>query len=632
MTAEDSTNSSPGVESQEGLQTNSVPDELAEVETVEIPDVIGRHHGNLREVRLRETDAVGSLIIPIRINGVKTSAVVDTAAQVTVVSRKLWGQLKDPPEENENVVLKGAAEGSRMGAAVAPGVRLKVGGQEHKWTVHVAHITDSCILGLDFLKKKGCVVDLIEDTIQIGQEVVQCSTKRDPDGNEFQVRRVTVGRRVVVPPNTAKKVAVTMPEGKAKSYVLEPKLGKGLLTPYSLIRGTNNNVVVVQNNTSAHQVLKKGQSIGRAVEAETVLEEGGSPSEPSDAKVRVVQEATGGPQQSQPAAAAKSSSPRPTQPPVAENTGSPSTPQLHKAEESSPSKSEPANKNETPHNGKSPPVGRSETTSDPQASQPAPEEADPLWVPPHLTDLLERSMEHLTTEQAAKVAALLRKYADVFSKDEFDLGHFKTIKHRIDTGNAKPIRQRMRRTPLGFQTEEEAHLNKMLACGVIQPSASEWASPPVLVRKKDGGVRWCIDYRALNDDTLKDASPLPLIAEYLDTLGGTMFMSTLDLASGYWQIELEESSRSKTAFLTKHGLFEHTRMGFGLCNAPATFQRAMQLVLQGLTWKEVLAYLDDVIVVGRNFEDHLANLDAVFARFRLHNLKLKPKKCIIFQI
>ena len=140
---------------------------------------------------------------------------------------------------------------------------------------------------------------------------------------------------------------------------------------------------------------------------------------------------------------------------------------------------------------------------------------------------------------------------------------------------------------------------------------------------------------ALNDATIKDAYPLPLIAECLDMLGdmlgGLMYMSTLDLASGYWQIELDEKDRHKTAFLTKHGLFEHTRMGFGLCNAPATFQRAMQLVLQGLTWKEVLAYLDDVIVVGKNFEDHLANVENVLIRFEKHGLKLKPKKCALFQ-
>lgn len=258
-------------------------------------------------------------------------------------------------------------------------------------------------------------------------------------------------------------------------------------------------------------------------------------------------------------------------------------------------------------------------------------EEDLEEIPDHLRDLFQRSQEHLDASQTQELAHLLIDWADVFSKSDYDLGHFTAVKHQIDTGIAKPIRQRMRRTPLGFEAEEEDHLTKMLGSGVIQPSASEWASPLVLVRKKDGSVRWCIDYRALKSVTVKDAFPLPLISECLDTLGGTVFLSTLDLASGYWQIELEEADRNKTVFITKHGLFEHTRMGFMLCNGPATFQRAIQLVLQGLTWRQVLAYLDDVIVVGHSFKHHLDNLKEVLGRFRQYHLKLKARKCALFQ-
>ena len=185
--------------------------------------------------------------------------------------------------------------------------------------------------------------------------------------------------------------------------------------------------------------------------------------------------------------------------------------------------------------------------------------------------------------------------------------------------------------PINFESEEKDHIDSLLSIGVIQPSSSDWASPPVLVRKKDGKVRWCIDYRALNNVTVKDAYPLPNISECLDSLGDAKFFSTLDMSSGYYQIEIAEEDRAKTAFLTKYGLFEHSRMPFGLCNAPATFQRAMSLVLRGLTWNEVLAYLDDIILVGRSFEDHLQTLIKVFQRFRQHNLKLKAKKCHLFQ-
>ena len=113
----------------------------------------------------------------------------------------------------------------------------------------------------------------------------------------------------------------------------------------------------------------------------------------------------------------------------------------------------------------------------------------------------------------------------------------------------------------------------MLKVGIIEPADSEWTSPPVLVRKKDGSVRWCIDYRKLNNATKKDTYPLPLIEECLDALSGNMYFSTLDMASGYWQIEVEPEDCPKTAFITKYGVFQHRTMPFGLTNAPATFSR-----------------------------------------------------------
>ena len=202
----------------------------------------------------------------------------------------------------------------------------------------------------------------------------------------------------------------------------------------------------------------------------------------------------------------------------------------------------------------------------------------------------------------------LIQFQDVFAKNDTDLGCFTAIKHKIDTGSAKPIKQRLCHTPIGFEGEEEKHLKMMLKCGVIQLSSSEWASPSVLVCKKDGGLHWCIDYQLLNDVTVKDAYPLPLIEDCLDTLSGCEFFSSLDMASGYWQIVMEESDQSKTAFLTKYGLYKFVHMPFGLCNAPATFQRAMQLVFRGMTWQEILSYLDDLMVVGAGFKGHLRNL------------------------
>jgi hypothetical protein len=172
---------------------------------------------------------------------------------------------------------------------------------------------------------------------------------------------------------------------------------------------------------------------------------------------------------------------------------------------------------------------------------------------------------------------------------------------------------------------------KMLESGAIVPSESPWSSPVVLVTKKDGSVRFCIDYRSLNEVTRKDAYPLPRIDEALDSLAGASWFSTLDLASGYWQVAMDENDQPKTAFATRHGLFEFTVMSFGLCNAPATFERLMEKVLAGLQWQKCLVYLDDIIIFGKTFEEALENLRCILERLLKHRLVLKPKKCDLFK-
>ena len=143
--------------------------------------------------------------------------------------------------------------------------------------------------------------------------------------------------------------------------------------------------------------------------------------------------------------------------------------------------------------------------------------------------------------------------------------------------------------------QEETCVAEILAGGQIEPSDSPWSAPVVLVTKKDGGTRFCVDYRRLNLATVKDAYPLPHIDDTLDMLAGKRWFSTLDLASGYWQVSLSLEARCKTAFATHSGLFQFKVMPFGLCNSPATFERLMDRVLQGLLWSRCLVYLDDII-------------------------------------
>ena len=139
-------------------------------------------------------------------------------------------------------------------------------------------------------------------------------------------------------------------------------------------------------------------------------------------------------------------------------------------------------------------------------------------------------------------------------------------------------------------------IDDMLEKGIIQPSSSPWASPIVLVPKKDGQLRFCVDYRKLNSVAKKDWCPLPRVEDILDMLGGMCYFSTLDLASGYWQIGMSEEVCQKSAFVTHHGLHEFVHIPFELCNAPATFQRLMEVVLDDMLWKNCFVYIDDVLV------------------------------------
>lgn len=252
-------------------------------------------------------------------------------------------------------------------------------------------------------------------------------------------------------------------------------------------------------------------------------------------------------------------------------------------------------------------------------------------VPPFLRDLQQRSTACLTEQQAVRVERLLVDYADVFSQGDHDLGRTSLVKHHIHTGNCAPIKEPPRRIAPARRDEVERAVNELWSQGVIEKSSSPWSSAIVPVKKKDGSTRVCVDYRSLNAVTTKDSYPLPRIDDTLDALEGAQWFSTLDLKSGYHQVEMVDEDKPKTAFSYGQGLWQFRVMSFGLVNAPATFERLMERVLDGLLWKSALVYLDDVVVYGGSFEATLERLEAVLKRFRESNLKLSPKKCCLFQ-
>lgn len=237
----------------------------------------------------------------------------------------------------------------------------------------------------------------------------------------------------------------------------------------------------------------------------------------------------------------------------------------------------------------------------------------------------------LSELEQSEVKCLLRKYNTVFSAHEGDLGCTNLISHDIPLLDDVPVRQRYRRIPPSEYEVVKAHVNQLLEAQIVRESSSPYASPIVLVKKKDGSLRMCVDYRLLNSKTRKDAFPLPRIEESLDALAGARWFSTLDLASGYNQVPVSESDKPKTAFCTPFGLFEWNRMPFGLCNAPGTFQRLMQRMFGDQQYQSWLLYLDDIVVFSSSFAQHLARLEVVLSRLHAEGLKAKLEKCAFFR-
>ncbi|XP_063952099.1 uncharacterized protein LOC135153446 [Lytechinus pictus] len=491
------------------------------------------------------------LYIPVRLGELEMKAVVDTAAEVSIISDKVYSILKPQPPTVENIILQTADRNLKMKAMVVGRIPISLGSVQFEERLHVAPIGDDMLLGLDLITMYGMDISVRDSKLTIGLHEIPLHFGTKPqNATPHHVKRVTVYSAAVIPPNCVKRVNCNVEGDMESTFMFQPTHPSPIWSPRIVFdRGKDLSTYVV-NLTDSYHRLPAGLPFGTAEEVTLV------------------------------------------EPNIVD--------------------------------------GQNFEETDISVKQTSVMDS-PSIVPSHLTDLRDRSSESLSARQIFYLDNLLSEYQNVFARDDFDLGNFRAVTHKIDTGTANPIKQKMRRTPINFAQEEKAHLDKMLKAGVIKPSISEWASPPVLIRKRDGSVRWCIDYRALNSVTRKDVYPLPRIEECLDTLAGNISFSKLDASDAYWQIHVDQPDQEKTAFITRYGLYEFERMGFGLCNAPATFSRAMNLILCGLTWEIALAFLDDILVLGKSFEEHLKNLWIVLNRFQQFELKLKPKKCALLQ-
>ncbi|UYV75877.1 K02A2.6-like, partial [Cordylochernes scorpioides] len=233
---------------------------------------------------------------------------------------------------------------------------------------------------------------------------------------------------------------------------------------------------------------------------------------------------------------------------------------------------------------------------------------------------------HLPSVQQKELNQLLKENQALFSQHETDIGRI-AVQHKIHTIEHPPISCRPYRRPLAEYDEIKRQVEELSKKGLIRESQSPWAFPVVLVSKKDGSQRMCIDYRKLNAITIDDKQPLPYIQDMFDRLHNAKYFTTLDIAWGYWHVEIHPDSVEKTAFITNDGHYEFLVMPFGLKNAPSTFQLIIQPIIGNLLWNGVCNYQDDILIYSSTFKDHIELMKKIFDKLKENNIKLKLKKC-----
>ena len=509
------------------------------------------------------------------VNNAEVVFIIDTGASVSMLSREIFDRIKEPERpllRPSSSVIRNA-EGRQIATYGEAVFSLRMANLTVEKCLIVADLTDDVLVGADMLQEADLLLSQKKMVLQ-GQTVPLVIRRAE-------TRKVTVARTVTIPGMTEMVVDVTLKKQEVepyRSYCVEAC--PTLMDKYRVVmasslvdvrRGPEQKVRVL-NPFPRAVTLHRKQVVGTAspVEEVEVLEAVEDVEEVGNlSSLRRIRLAT-------------------------------------RAEDS-----------KVDSDGVEPPPQKVFEGRD--------------LLPDHVREMFDAAALGRSEEQKQKLAELFAKNADVFSRNDTDLGCTNLVEHVIDTGDSPPLKSAPRRIPLAYQKDAEEALQKMYDAGTIRESTSPWSSPLVFVRKKNGQLRPCVDYRKLNMITKQDAYPLPRIQDCLDALAGAQLFSSMDITSAYNQIPVREEDIPKTAFVSKYGLFEFLFMPFGMHNATATFQRMIELAAAGLQWQICLIYLDDILVFSQNFDEHLDRLGQVFDRLRKANLKLKPAKCHFLQ-
>ena len=554
----------------------------------------------------------------VYIGNIAVDTVVDTGAHRTLLSEAVYQRLRGEncPEVGVSrptgMVLR-SASGDDCRVSGVSSVSFTLNGEGYRHPMYITEMGDvELLLGMDFLFSNQAVIDLKARILSLPGHDVPLRTQDLKSPLAARVKRaieIEGGTQCFVQCEVLGDTELT-----AFDSYFEPAvaLGPGAYLEPSLIHVQGASAGIVVSNYSAESVaLDEGQILGMLSEPAKGATVGGVFAvhlwDGRNGTYRFRPEGVSKRRSTAPRSLCSTvrippENKRPLHPPLQAADGTSVIPQ-------------PVTKR--------PPSADPEEKKEGKGSPPCPE---------HLLCTLPDSSEvSLTASQLSDAHRFLKEFEGAFTTPDGDVGQTDVVEHEIRLSDETPFKLPVRRLGPSQREVVQTEVQKVIDAGKVVPSSSPYASPVVLVRKKDGTLRLCIDYRRLNELTIKDAFPLPRIDDSLDSLGGAKWFCTLDLASGYWQIRMAAKDRHKTAFVTHMGLYEWLVMPFGLANAPATFGRMMAQILGDITYTKCLVYLDDVIVFGATWPEILQNLRDVFVRLEKAGLRLKPTKCFLFR-